>query len=216
MEEEPKKDFNKGMGDYEQPIKEERPLECSECKKEIKVHFAEVVGNQVTRTKMCTDCPHLEKHFYQKTEFKDQIFSQKSGSSLTCKGCGTSLESIRMGQPVGCKECYSIFDFSITEELVSLNPFLIEKSKDGAPPQKPLHIGRKLGEVKEVTPLSRLVALQEVLTDTLNKEDYEQAAWLRDQIKELSDKHPELQKGLLDSDSNSDKTKEEKGNDKKD
>ena len=51
----------------------------------------------------------------------------------------------------------------------------------------PIHIGRAPGESLAISPSSRLLALNEALKETLNREDYEQAAWLRDQIKALTD-----------------------------
>ena len=52
----------------------------------------------------------------------------------------------------------------------------------------PLHIGRAPGEANEISPSLRLLALNEALNETLKREDYEQAAWLRDQIKDLTEK----------------------------
>ena len=42
----------------------ERPLDCTECKKPIAVLYTEIVGNRMTRTSMCADCPHLERRLY--------------------------------------------------------------------------------------------------------------------------------------------------------
>ena len=51
-----------------------------------------------------------------------------------------------------------------------------------------LHTGRTPGETAKVSPAMRLVSLNEALNETLSREDYEQAAWLRDQIKKLTAK----------------------------
>jgi protein arginine kinase activator len=55
----------------------------------------------------------------------------------------------------------------------------------------PVHIGRTPGEVHEISPSLRLLALNEALGEMLKSEDYEQAAWLRDQIKALTEQNPE-------------------------
>jgi protein arginine kinase activator len=58
----------------------------------------------------------------------------------------------------------------------------------------PLHIGKiPQGEV-EASPSMKLLALNEALSETLKKENYEQAALLRDKIRELQEKNPELKK----------------------
>lgn len=51
----------------------------------------------------------------------------------------------------------------------------------------PLHMGRLPGQAVEINPALKLLALNQALHETLSHEDYEQAAWLRDQIKELTD-----------------------------
>jgi protein arginine kinase activator len=54
-----------------------------------------------------------------------------------------------------------------------------------------IHIGRGPGQMQEISESMRLLALNEALTETLQREDYEQAALLRDQIKALTDKQQE-------------------------
>ncbi len=50
-----------------------------------------------------------------------------------------------------------------------------------------LHTGRIPGQTQEISSSMRLLALNEALNETIQREDYEQAAWLRDQIKALTD-----------------------------
>jgi protein arginine kinase activator len=70
-------------------------------------------------------------------------------------------------------------------EMQSANclPARVLSAKKGLP----LHLGRAPGESLAINPTSRLLALNEALKETLNREDYEQAAWLRDQIKALTE-----------------------------
>jgi protein arginine kinase activator len=58
----------------------------------------------------------------------------------------------------------------------------------------PVHIGRAPGQTQEMNPSMRLLALNEALNETLAQEDYEQAAWLRDQIKAITEENPEQEK----------------------
>lgn len=157
----------------------DRPLECAECKKPIKVCYTEMCDQTVVRTSMCADCPELQKrlHGIPAEAIKDQT---KAG--LCCGNCGTTLEEVRQGASLGCSSCYEVFGDLLAKEL-SLEPKPLEaKGKKMAP----VHRGRSPGEMAEVTPASRLLALNDALKETLKREDYEQAAWLRDQIKELT------------------------------
>lgn len=163
----------------------ERPLDCTECKKPITVQYIEIVGDKITRTVMCADCPHLERRLYgsvrQKASGKEQRVT-----ALACGNCGTSLESIRMGHLLGCPECYDVFADVIIEDL--LKEKRVSRHLTSNKKTQPLHIGRTQGEITEVSPTLRLIALNEALDETLIREDYEQAALLRDQIRALKEK----------------------------
>lgn len=164
----------------------ERPLECSECQRSTQVIYTEIVGKTITRTAMCKDCPELQHRLHGQTPIEvagDRAAKEATG--LCCGNCGTTLESVRMGHPVGCSHCYEVFGDVLVLELISSRRAK-EPQKTGARPIA-LHVGRGPGEKAEISPSVRLIALNEALHDTLRKEDYEQAAWLRDQIKAITD-----------------------------
>lgn len=166
----------------------DRPLECTECKKHVAVLYTEIVGDQITHTAMCADCPELYRRLHGGNG--EPLFAVKEGGGLACGNCGTSFESVRMGHPLGCAVCYDIFDEVVFQELVHQNkmpPRLTQFRKS-----IPIHIGRKPGESKELNVSAKLLALNEALSETIKAEDYEQAALLRDQIRELTEKNPEL------------------------
>lgn len=108
----------------------------------------------------------------------------EGATGLACGNCGTTLESLRHGNPLGCSICYDVFSDVLVNELINsekLPPKLFSKKT------APLHLGRTPGETQEVNTSSRLLALNEALNETLKREDYEQAAWLRDQIRALTE-----------------------------
>lgn len=165
----------------------DRPLECSECKREISVVYTEIVGDTVVRTSMCADCPCLQKHLRGVPMMGHGAHKDETApAGLTCGNCGTTLESLRVGLPTGCGICYEVFDTALVSEL-----FASDKIPQHIIPGKKLtalHVGRAPGVTQEVNATSRLLALTEALNDTLRKENYEQAALLRDQIKALTDR----------------------------
>ena len=162
----------------------ERPLDCSECKKPLYVCYTEIVGDKMTRTVMCADCPHLERRLYG-TVRKEGVGETGKGA-LACGNCGTTLESIRTGNLLGCGDCYEVFSDTLIEAL--LKESRISRHLTSNKKTQPLHIGRTPGEVTEISPTLRLIALNEALDETLIREDYEQAALLRDQIRALKEK----------------------------
>ena len=167
----------------------DRPLECSECKKPISVHYTEVVGNSITHTSMCADCPELQRRLHGAPVHGFGAEALEGGTAgLACGNCGTTLEALRVGTPVGCSNCYEVFDDILISEMVASEK--IPQRISNAKKSTPTHIGRAPGETQEMNPSLRLLALNEALNETLKREDYEQAAWLRDQIKALTE-HPE-------------------------
>lgn len=174
----------------------ERPFDCSECKKPIAVYYTEIVGDTITRTMMCIDCPHLERKLHGKAKISknhEGDVMEEEITELACENCRTTLEEIRRGQPVGCNQCYEVFADVIIEELLSAKK--ISKHLTSNKKTMPLHIGRAPGETTEISPTLRLIALNEALDETLIREDYETAAMLRDQIKVLKEKAKKYGKG---------------------
>jgi protein arginine kinase activator len=166
----------------------DRPLECTECRKPIAVHYTEMVGEAVNHTSMCADCPVL-RHKLHGAPHVEHSEGKREGTSLACGNCGTTLDAIRVGTPLGCNVCYEVFDDVLLPEMLAANkiPPRIATTKKSVP----IHIGRNPGESQEISPSLRLLALNEALSEMLKSEDYEQAAWLRDQIKALTEKKAE-------------------------
>lgn len=162
----------------------DRPLECTECKKTIAVRYTEIVGGNITHTSMCADCPELKKRLYGMQQHKAGISIGEGGANLACGNCGTTLDAVRIGSRLGCSTCYEVFGEALIADMLNANkiPARLSANKKSLP----LHIGRTPLEAPLINPSLRLLALNEALTETLQREDYEQAALLRDQIKELT------------------------------
>ncbi len=163
----------------------ERPLECYECKKPVSVIYTEIIGKAITRTSMCADCPELQRRLRGAPSQAAEKLPGEMTTGLACGNCGTTLESLRVGIPVGCSVCYDVFDDVLLGEMLASEkiPQRLSTTKKSIP----IHIGRAPGESQEMNPTLRLLALNEALNETLKREDYEQAAWLRDQIKALTE-----------------------------
>lgn len=163
----------------------ERLIECSECKKPICIRYTEIIGSTITHTSMCGECPELKKRLQLDTS---QPFSQESSAefSLTCPNCNTHLEEVKRGHRLGCSICYQTFSNILLLEIKEAHRLPSNLLHHPLPPS--FHTGHIPGEGALTMNLSsRLAALNESLKETLNKEDYEQAASIRDQIKALTE-----------------------------
>lgn len=161
----------------------ERPLECSQCKKCADVIYTEMVGSIATTTEMCRECPVLKQKLEGKTSSGG---APKKEEGLCCSHCHTSLESILMGKPLGCKECYFIFQDVLVDQLMENQLISLKLKPNPARPTPTLHIGKTpfIDERSENT--TRIRSLNEALSEALKGENYEEAAWIRDQINSLT------------------------------
>ena len=177
----------------------ERHLECSECKKPPAVCYTEIVGNAIYRLIMCADCPILRQKLYGLSV--TPLGKELESRGLGCGSCGTTADEVKMGAPLGCSLCYEVFEDLILQELQTANR--IPMRLMGTKKTVPLHLGRIPGQLSEVNPSLKLLALHQALNETLSREDYEQAAWLRDQIKAITE----------ETDAKAEPTNKEKKND---
>lgn len=163
----------------------DRPLECSDCRRPVRVRYTEVIGFECSEMSMCGSCPEFEKRLqwaYHLSSRMDSSVAAEAG--LACGNCGTTLGAVRVGMLLGCSHCYELFGSVLLEELVASR-----RVAPGASIERKgafLHLGRGPGEVKEMSPTLKLFALNEALSETLAREDYEQAALLRDQIRQIT------------------------------
>lgn len=170
----------------------DRPVECNHCKKTIQVSYKEIVDTSILCTEMCADCPVLQQRLHGQPTTAQTLkegVAETDATGLCCGNCRTSLESVKMGNPLGCSECYSVFADVLLSELIAadLIPSRIKKEFPGKKTQ-PLHLGKSPNKPLTIPSSSRLTALNVALNEALTKENYEQAAWIRDQIKDLTQK----------------------------
>jgi len=155
---------------------------CDKCDKPATVHLTEIVGDQKTEKDLCEDCA-LAEGITVKTnmpigqlleEFVLQSPEDEEIAKLRCEVCGITFHEFRQQGLLGCPNDYNAFERA-------LEP-LLNRAQEGAA----RHIGkvpsRAGGDQKKQNALLKLRA---DLKNAIATEDYEKAADLRDQIKEL-------------------------------
>ena len=162
----------------------ERPLECSQCKKSTDIIYREMVGEIVTTSAMCRDCPILKQKLGEKNRAKEPL---KRENDLCCNNCHTSFESILMGEPLGCKECYTVFQEALVDQLME-SQLISPRLKTNPASATPIfHIGKTPHIDEDSLQTNRMHSLNKSLSEALKGENYEEAAWLRDQITALTE-----------------------------
>jgi protein arginine kinase activator len=184
----------------------ERPLECGECRKPIHTHYTIINQNSIQRIGMCADCPILQRklHGLEEHSLSSDPETKKQETRVCCGGCGLMKDDVTMGSRLGCPLCYEIFEDEIFHELIDTGhlPPKIKELKRTIP----LHIGSPPISQKSFDPSIKLFSLQKELQETLKREDYEQAAWIRDKIQALTKKQKESNNGESEDTSSSQKS----------
>lgn len=163
---------------------EERPLECSHCKKSTDIVYTEIKDCKATTWNMCKDCPALAQKLHGSSDSDALAKSSAQKENLVCSDCNTSLDSIVTGGPLGCESCYQVFKDLIAKDLKTAFPALENR-------QLPFHVGKSPDQSYDLSHTKRITALNDDLNEALKGENYEKAAFLRDEIKLIMEKSHE-------------------------
>ena len=159
------------------------------------IHLTEIVKNQMVEIHLCEACSE-EKGTAFSTHFQmadllagltepDLAAGEKSRKpeKLVCASCGMTYEGFTKCGRLGCGECYTAF----AKQLLPL----IKRVQRSAQ-----HLGKQPAKISPET-RSRydLKLLQERLRKSVQKEDFESAASIRDQIKAIQEKSKKPKKG---------------------
>ncbi|BCN29844.1 UvrB/UvrC motif-containing protein [Anaeromicropila herbilytica] len=171
---------------------------CDKCnKREAKVYYTEIVNGEKKEQHLCEECAseftsfHLASTVLNKDISLGNLLSSILGNykvtntskeketvkELVCKECGMTYEEFTTLGKFGCAGCYNTFK-------KQLGPGI--KKIQGAD----VHVGKKpKGFVtkadKIVSGLSEIEKLSIKLQQAIEKEEFEEAAKLRDSIREL-------------------------------
>jgi protein arginine kinase activator len=154
---------------------------CDSCGKEpAKIHYKEIKDNQVTEFHLCEKCAG-EKGI-QVSNKKESLsisniltgMAEEVGSELNkCESCGLTYEEFRDGGRLGCSQCYEAFKDQLKPLLRRIHGSNVHIGKS---PRLSQGIFEKRREIED---------LKVELSRSIDSEDFEKAAELRDKIKEL-------------------------------
>ena len=169
---------------------------CDECKKRpTTVHIAQIVNGHKTQLSLCEECAKK----YQKnisTGIGDASFSihkflaglldeevdkgvaPRVKADTTCSGCGLTYADFSAHGRLGCGQCYDAFQRKIDPLLVKIHRKNVHAGKF---PQ--VVVDEELSE--EVHAHRELDRLRSELQVLIDEERFEEAATVRDRIREL-------------------------------
>lgn len=161
---------------------------CNICgTKEATIHLTEITNGQMVEVHICETCAE-EKGTEFKTYFNfgdllagipglDNVLeSSGKKTPLVCPSCGMAYEEFGKNGRLGCAGCYEAFHRPLAIVIKQVQ-------------RANYHVGKKPSRVtKDVRSIHDLRRLQEKLRQSVQMEKFEEAARLRDEIKQIEEK----------------------------
>jgi protein arginine kinase activator len=165
-------------------------MDCDICGKKAKVHLTQLVGGQIKKIALCDDCAK-EKGVTDPTGFAlaEMLLGKTPGKPVTpvgssapaggggagrrCPGCGFTLDDLRRIRRFGCAVCYTTFKEEVNQMLRGMH-------------KGTKHCGKVPAGLMELhARTQRLEELRGRLDQAITSENYEEAAGLRDEIRQM-------------------------------
>lgn len=183
---------------------------CERCKKnQATMRLTRVINNKKSVINLCADCAReTGNQIPTAMEGIGSILSglmgldtlwktsqlQTAKAVKKCPVCGMTQEQISREGKLGCSECYITFIDEMRPLLRKIHGNCLHHGsipqEEGARPVSLPNDSEKTGKVTETTQ-SELETLQRQMKDAIAREDFEQAAAIRDQIKTIHEKGEE-------------------------
>lgn len=159
---------------------------CQDCKKnEASIHFTQVVGNKKVTLNLCRECAEgrgfhspLENAPFPLKEFISGMIEQphkkkELQAESVCPQCQMGFTDFSKRGKIGCGRCYETLRPQLRDLLRKIHGASQHKGKT---PET---------RTEELIPLREERRLREDLKQAIEEENFESAARIRDQIKEL-------------------------------
>ncbi len=160
---------------------------CNVCQKNpATVHLTEIVNEQMTELHLCESCARQKSQQMQQQFGLSDLLAGMAGANkaedkaemvnLKCSNCGLSYADFKKIGRLGCSECYNAFKKQLAPLLKRIHGMTQHVGK------APVKVGKttkKKGDIQE---------LRAKLQLAIEMEAFEEAARLRDQIKEAEKK----------------------------
>jgi protein arginine kinase activator len=160
---------------------------CEHCgQNEAVIHLTQIVNNQMGTFHLCETCaaekglePEPGIAGFPLTDFLAQMgqepeAKQPKATSTACEYCGLTLRDFKKTGRLGCSHCYVTFEQHLRSLFRRLHGGTQHVGKVYLPPDP--------SEAERHQQLSRL---RRKLDAAVDREDFERAAQIRDQIRQL-------------------------------
>ena len=157
-------------------------MKCQQCEKPATIHITEITGPELDELHLCEDCGKV--YLSQQEPASDSTMSPQfkliedadelaALQQQVCEICGGSFYEFRHSGRLGCPHDYVCFEAELEPLIVN-----IHAATD--------HVGKRPKRgVNSSEQQVVLVRMRQEMKEAIEREDYETASSLRDQIQEL-------------------------------
>lgn len=156
---------------------------CERCHEEpVTVRFTKIINGEKIHFNLCEKCAKETTDMYNNSDLSfqnffsgilDKKYSANRPQILQCDKCNMTYNQFRKTGKFGCSNCYDAFSSHLNTVFKQIHG-------------NSLHTGKIPGRTGEELIIKKnITELQDKLKMAIEKEEYEEAARLRDQIKEL-------------------------------
>ena len=171
---------------------------CQNCNQnEATTHIKRVVNGEAEEHHLCAECAkklgydHFLDDFslsipnFFSSFFHDTMPALKGAGAAHCETCGSSFEDIVRSGMVGCADCYDKFFDRLLPSIQRIHGRARHAGKTPHYTVVPDEKGEQAPPEKTQTAEQQIAALQQEMQKAIDSQNFEQAAVLRDKIKEL-------------------------------
>ena len=161
-------------------------MKCQSCgKKEATVKYYENINGVKKELHFCSECASKLGFAHFPDIFSPMFVSipdYLEEEELKCPICGYTLDDYTKTGLFGCPECYNTFSDNLDELFLKIH------GKNRHVKIKNKKISSKKENKNNITNEEKVLELKEQLKELINEEKYEEAAIIRDKIKEIEKK----------------------------
>ncbi len=157
-------------------------MKCQSCgKKEATVRYKENINGSKQEIYLCSNCAK-NMGFINFTSIFSPMFISipdfiEQEDKLMCKNCGYTLDDYAKTGLFGCEKCYETFEDTLDELFLKLHG-----------KNRHIKINKKSTMSSKEDKNLEIEELKEKIQELIKEEKYEEAAVIRDRIKELEGK----------------------------
>lgn len=156
---------------------------CEKCNQNYATTvITKTINGQTTVTHLCAVCAFKNDYSNYFNNFtlnhilaNDLYENENYQHSKQCSNCGCTFSEIIDNGVLGCSECYKSFESELLQTIENIHG-------------KAIHIGKRPMREQKINPkIDTLEQLNGKMKIAIDKQDFETAAVLRDEIKKIND-----------------------------